>query len=187
MSLKKAEIVDWLLLALLVAVVYATLGAARRIFDAISRAGLEDALARGIVLALAALAVAALVWLVAAARVRRGRDYLALAALGGAYALVLLTLSEMPVERIHLLEYGAVGVLAHRALRHRFAGAERAILAVLIAFNVGLGDEMIQGWLPRRFYDTKDITVNGLAGLLGVLVAALLARARAERKNESIR
>jgi len=183
----KTEIVDWLLLALLVAVVYSTLGAARRIFDAISRAGLEDAMARGIVLVLAASAVVAIVWLAAAARVRRGRDYLALAALGGAYAVMLITLSEMPVERIHLLEYGAVGVLAHRALRHSFAGVQRAILAVLIAFNVGLGDEMIQGWLPRRFYDTKDITVNGLAGLLGVLVAALLARARAAQKKEDIR
>lgn len=182
---RRAEIVDWLLLALVVLAVYGTLGAARKIFDALSRAGLEGALQRLLVVVLLGLAAAAVCWMIAVARVRRGSDYLALAGLGGLYAVLLLALSEMPIERIHLLEYGAIGMLAHRALRHRFVGAERAILAVLIAFNVGLGDEMIQGLLPRRFYDTKDVTINGLAGLLGVLAAAILTRARAAADQDA--
>ncbi|MHA1568094.1 MAG: VanZ family protein [Alphaproteobacteria bacterium] len=178
MQSRRAEIVDWALLAALVAVVYATLGLARRIFDAIERAGLEGAVRIGVVAVILALAVAALVWMIGVARIRRVGVYLQFAALGAAYAIILLTLSEMPVERIHLLEYGAVGLLAYRALRRRFAGTDQTVLAVLITLNVGLGDELLQGLLPRRFYDTKDVLVNTLAGLLGVLVAVLLTRGR---------
>jgi len=182
MPSRRAEIFDWSLLALLVLAVYATLGYARTLFDLISAAGMADVLKGGVLALLAAIGVGLLVWMTLIARVRRVGDYAMLAALAAAYALVLLTLSEMPVERVHLIEYGVVGLLAHRALRHRFTGGDRTLLAVLITLNVGLGDELIQGLLPRRFYDTKDIVVNALAGLLGVLAAAILARGR---KKES--
>ena len=87
----------------------------------------------------------------------------------------------MPIERIHLIEYGGLGWLAYRALRHRFAGVDLLWLAALTTLNIGFVDELIQGALPGRFYDAKDVAVNGLSGLLAVLAVALLDRTNHER------
>jgi VanZ family protein len=156
---------------------------ARAAFDWLIHIGLGPALRVGVVAAVVAIPVGLALWLALVARVRRAADYAAIAALAAAYGVALLTLADMPIERVHLLEYGAVGLLAFRALRHRFGGTDRAILAALVALNIGLGDELIQGLLPRRFYDTKDVMANALAGLLAVLAAAVVSR---ESKGPSV-
>jgi VanZ family protein len=104
------------------------------------------------------------------------------AAVGVAYGITVLTLAEMPAERVHLLEYGAVGWLACRAMRHRFAGRDHATLSALLVLNIGLGDELIQGLIPRRYYDQKDVLVNGVAGILAVVAVHLLRAATAPRE-----
>lgn len=175
---RRKEIIDWSLLAFSTLIVFSTLSFVRALFDRIVHAGLENMLRLSIVSLLAALAVVLVLWLIWFAKVRSPLVYLQTAGIFAAYAIVLMTLSEMPVERIHLMEYGVLGCLAHRALRHRCAGRERFLLAVLITLNLGLGDELIQGLLPRRFYDPKDVMVNAVSGLLGVLVATIIARTR---------
>ena len=173
MPAKRAEIFDWFVLAVAVLAVFGTLSYARTVFDLISSAGFADTFKVAISIILFSFGAAMLGWMLMVAKIRRLSDYLLLAGLAAVYLVVLLTLSDMPVERVHLIEYGLIGLLAHQALRHRFAGGDRALLAVLVTLDVGLIDEVIQGLLPRRFYDTKDILVNTIAGLLGVLAAML--------------
>jgi len=75
---------------------------------------------------------------------------------------------EVPEERMHFLQYGLIALLARRAL----AGARPVLqyaLAVLLAALFGLGDELIQGALPDRVYDPRDVLVNGVAAALALM------------------
>jgi hypothetical protein len=120
-----------------------------------------------------------------------------LLAAGGAYLLFLRRLHIIP-ERIHLLEYGAVGGLAYAALCERWSYANSAatsaldparrwwqrlpaVWAILIAGAAGWGDELVQALLPNRVYDLRDVATNGEAAALLVLTLAALHRARAGR------
>ncbi len=179
MNRYRAEIFDWCALGTLTALVYSTLGVARTAYDWLAHLGLGDVMRLGMLAAVVAVPAGISLWLVFVARTRRPAHFLGLAALVAAYALALVWLAKMPIERIHLLEYGAVGLLAFRALRHRFERADQAILAALVSLNVGLGDELIQDLLPRRFYDTKDVLANCLAALLAIAAAVIVTRARA--------
>ena len=68
----------------------------------------------------------------------------------------------LPVERIHFIEYGIMGWLAYRA------GGKKAFIYVIA---VGIIDEIIQGILPNRIYDMRDIWMNIIGGGLGMILA----------------
>ena len=96
-----------------------------------------------------------------------------------------------PEERTHLIEYGVVALLIHAALTERADGGGRvpapALFAVLGTALVGVLDELIQGVLPSRVFDPRDIVFNVLAGLLAVvaIVALRWARRRAETGGQA--
>ncbi len=73
----------------------------------------------------------------------------------------------LPVERIHFIEYGIMGWLAYWA-----AGRSRKGLLLALAYIIVMGilDEVIQGILPNRYYDTRDIVMNIIGGGLGVFL-----------------
>jgi VanZ family protein len=103
----------------------------------------------------------------------------AVAAGGLLYVLVLSRL-ERHEERLHFLEYGLFAGLVEAALRERgtrWSGP----LAVAITLAAGWLDEGIQGLVPDRIYDLRDVGFNVTAGLLAVLAVTLrrLARDRA--------
>ena len=168
---------DWAFLALAVIVLLSTLGLVRKGVSMIRDAGADWVLRQGVIFSLVAVGLGILIWLIFVARVKQVRTYASLFALGFAYALILWKLSTIPVERVHLLEYGLIGILAHRAVGHHAAEPGRTLLAVLVCLNIGLVDELVQGLLPSRFYDTKDVLTNAAAGLLGVLSAAVIRSA----------
>ncbi len=70
----------------------------------------------------------------------------------------------LPEERIHLAQYGPVGVLAWRAL------GGRTLAALVLALGLGFVDEGIQGALPSRTFDVLDVFANGVAASAGVLL-----------------
>ncbi len=94
----------------------------------------------------------------------------------------LATLWTLPEERVHLAQYLPLGLLAWRALDGRWGAA----LALSVA--IGLGDELLQGALPDRSFDPRDVLANAVAASAGLLLAkggktawgapALLAAAR---------
>lgn len=81
--------------------------------------------------------------------------------------ITMASLIEIPEERVHFLEYGILGWLVYKA------GKDwdwPVLLSLLFCTAVGLVDELIQGILPNRYWDIRDVGFNAIGGLMGVLV-----------------
>lgn len=120
---------------------------------------------------------------------RRGagrREWATLALVGGVYLIVASRMTIVQ-ERLHLAEYGALALLFRAALAARRARDEGApapalgvdALALLLAAAAGLLDELIQGILPNRQYDLRDVGFNALAAAMALGAARGLDAARA--------
>lgn len=76
-----------------------------------------------------------------------------------------------PVEKVHLVEYGILGALSFWAVSlHRFGLIASYVLVFLIALIVGSIDEIVQHFLPLRYFDIRDIFVNFNSGVLGAVI-----------------
>lgn len=95
--------------------------------------------------------------------------YLWLLGIAMGYGL-FLTMTELPSERIHFLEYGLLSWPLAAALRHDFSGPRLLLFASLIISLLGFMDEGIQWLLPRGFFDLKDVWMNTAGGFLGLLL-----------------
>ncbi len=178
----------WLLAGSWLALVYASLDFVRA--PATFLRG-QNLLRLTVAVALLSSAAAVVVFL---ARRRPGRrEWLALAAIGFVYLVVVAYATERHEERIHFLEYGIFGGLVYAALlerRDKLAsrggpdsrsgppGRWPAPTAVLVNGVAGWGDEGIQALLPSRVYELRDVALNFGGGVLVVASMALLAWAR---------
>jgi VanZ family protein len=101
------------------------------------------------------------------------------------YVGVILTLSAQPRlqpplhftfgDKIgHVLEYFGLGVLLARAVRagRRAAPMRTVMTAIALGVIVGVGDEILQSFVPGRISDVYDV----LADTSGVLLAQLVFR-----------
>lgn len=171
----------WIATVLYTLLIYSTLSVVRPLTEALRERG-DLRLAVGLVFVAAGLAlIGALV------RRRAGWREWAIIAAGAVVYLVLLPLLERPEERLHLVQYGLLGVLLYAALGERARAAPRAIglalrrpapTAVALATLLGWIDEGIQKLLPTRVYDLRDVGLNALAATLAVTLVAALARVR---------
>lgn len=177
----------WLLAASLVLLIYAAAYFVQFLLDALREHGLLGAAVWGIVIVAAAAAIAFVV------RERPGRWEVALLFAAAGACLLFLRHLDIIQERVHLLEYGAVGGLAYAALCERW-GTDRAdaeptarrrwqrwpaAWAIVIASLAGWGDELVQALLPNRHYDLRDVATNAEAATLLVLVLAARRKLRA--------
>jgi len=135
----------------------------------------------------AAVAVAALV------RRRAGpREWLALFGAACAYGLIAARM-EIIQERLHLAEYGVLALLFRASLAARGRGrngrrSRPAVAGAALGLTAvaGLVDELIQGVLPNRQYDLRDVGFNALAAALALAaVAALELARRADRRRRT--
>jgi hypothetical protein len=78
---------------------------------------------------------------------------------------------DHPEEAVHFLEYGLLGILIYLALRPRFPDASAYLSAALLGTLVGTVDEIIQWITPGRYWDFRDIVLNG--GACALALAAL--------------
>ena len=124
-------------------------------------------------LAIAATVVPAAAALVLAAtriRTQRAVRYLLLAfaaGIGGGYVLLN---GVSFTEAFHLVEYGLVGLLFHRAVRASDDGS--VIWLPLVAGVIaGTADEFFQWFIPIRAGEARDIVLNAVAASCGLLVA----------------
>ncbi|HRC85997.1 MAG TPA: hypothetical protein PK413_10345 [Thermoanaerobaculia bacterium] len=136
-----------------------------------------------------AFGVVAVVAVVLLARLRLpGRAWLALLGIALGYAAVF-PFAVAPEERLHLIEYGGLALLIFGALSERSrarvgAGGRpwplrlRALVALLLTSLLGFGDELIQGLLPSRVYDLRDVAFNAAAAALALAAAGLLEWSR---------
>ncbi len=96
-------------------------------------------------------------------------------------ALAFRAISE-PVAKIHLLEYGMLAVLVWRAVRLDVRDRSVWSTSALLCLAGGLGDELIQGFLPARTGELLDVRVNLYATFLALAASALLTQ-----RNEGAR
>jgi len=86
-------------------------------------------------------------------------------------AALLLGLS-VPEERVHFLQYAVMALLARNAVgvgRTGRAGMTQALgWAALLSSALGVADEVMQGILPSRVFDMRDVAMN-----VGAVVVAL--------------
>ena len=96
--------------------------------------------------------------------------YVLLGLVLGCYAYGIATI-KYPIEKIHFVQYGFLAFFVFRALACDFKKFIPYMGAFLITTLVGYGDELIQGILPNRHYDDRDVMLNAIsAGLALVLV-----------------
>lgn len=88
-------------------------------------------------------------------------------ALGGGISMSV----EVPVERIHFLEYGILGYLVFKATIDTWKLP--FIFSLLFVSVIGMGDEIIQWFLPSRVGDLMDVCMNSFGGLLGIGIKRL--------------
>lgn len=106
-------------------------------------------------------------------------------ALGVAATFLMIPVrSGVPaLERTHLFEYGLLAVLIYEALTERKAKAGAAhlpaVTAIVAAALLGWMDEALQGLVPGRVYDLRDVALNALAALVAVTAVAGLRWGRA--------
>ena len=164
-------------LAVMVAI-YATLGLARGLADALMGTGLGEGL-----FILACLMVLAAVVTQGLTRRPGGMEIGVALGVAAAYVLVFARMA-VPTERSHLVEYGVVAFLVHEALRERIRNGRRvpspALLAVLAGVVAGVVDEGIQWFVPSRVFDPVDMLFNALAAVMsvGTHVALIWVRGR---------
>ena len=99
------------------------------------------------------------------------------------YAALALAM-EVPQERLHLVEYGALALLLRGAMAEsvrvrNLAGRVSSVdvWALGAATAIGWLDEAVQGLLPNRTYDLRDVAFNALAAAMALVAAAAARKA----------
>jgi len=82
--------------------------------------------------------------------------------------IVGFILIEIPEEKIHFIEYGVLSVLVYWALKEVGKNWLRFLLAFIITSLIGFGDEVIQYFLPNRYYQFSDVVLNSISAGLGL-------------------
>ena len=105
-------------------------------------------------------------------REKNWTTYLAFIAIAGAYFVGMKMYPEPP-ERFHFIEYAGVGYFLARLCSD---GKKGYLSAVPWVFIIGLGDEIIQYFLPNRFFEWRDVFGNLAGGVLGLLLIKFVIR-----------
>jgi VanZ family protein len=87
------------------------------------------------------------------------------------FFFIFVFLEKNPGEKIHMAQYGILGVLSYNALKIDFDRFDKRlyIYGSLLCFIAGAVDEVIQGILPNRYFTLHDIFVNGASGIIALL------------------
>lgn len=107
--------------------------------------------------------------------------YGALATVAVAYGLTFPWLRAQHLERTHLPEYAVAAWLAWRAVAPSVPGTLWGyVAAAVLGAAIGYGDELLQKIVPGRVYDPRDIAMNALGAVLGVVVLAAIRAGNTE-------
>ena len=81
-------------------------------------------------------------------------------------------------ERSHLIEYSVLAIIVHMALLERNNNIRGfsypSLMALVLAFSVGLLDEIFQIFIPDRVFDKYDIAFNGIAVSMAIGARVLI-------------
>jgi len=83
---------------------------------------------------------------------------------------------RLPAEKIHFVQYGLLAFLCFQAIRVDLGKPWAFGAALLLAFILGWIDEGIQHLLPNRYYEFRDVLLNGWSATLGLLFTYIFQR-----------
>jgi VanZ family protein len=183
----KARKIWWSGVLLYLVFIYATLGYAPVLWDALNEitggSGLAIVYAAGI-----SVVVAILLYTVFFKKEKSPAKYLLL--LISFYIFFILNkLATFPAEKIHLLEYGMLSVLLYNALKvdmDRY-DVRLYIWGSAICLLAGLIDEIIQLVLPDRFFDWKDVFINAASGITAFVIIRFNILGSGQKALQSLR
>jgi len=163
-----------LIAALWVALIYATIPLVRTVQSWYAERFHRGWIIVGVLVVMTAILVITGRWLIRSARHTRPLDFAVPVVVVGIAAWWAWQLRAIPEEAIHLLEYGILAVLLFRAMRPANPDLAILVAAVLLATLMSTVDELIQWITPRRFWDFRDIAINGGAAILAAVAARRL-------------
>ncbi|MDP3804711.1 MAG: VanZ family protein [Candidatus Omnitrophota bacterium] len=179
MTNDKSMLKDWVFLAAYVALIYGTLSIAPNFSKLLSRLlGNDYGLAVNIFVISVVIAAPAL--FLSKIKTRPLSFYTKLAAVFFLYLFIILRWTEIPAEKIHLVEYGFLSCLVLKVTRGARSHGARYLYTILIVGAIGCGDELIQKCLPNRVCDLKDMALNFISGILGLALIGILNSRRVE-------
>lgn len=166
--MRKTALIDLAAAAVWVGCIYAAIPCARLIQQYV-----RDTFGDGFFV-WAALTLAGACLTAALIRLRRSglREKFSVVAAALIYGAAAWHLRARPEEALHLVEYGILALLLVRALRH--GGQDRRLFpaAAALAAFFGVLDEIIQWYIPRRFFDFRDLCINFAGAMLMLLAMA---------------
>ncbi len=104
---------------------------------------------------------------------KRISSRLSLGMLIAAYAY-MLTVIQIPEEKIHFIEYSVLSFFIFRALQENRSALLCYCLALILTSLAGWIDEGIQYLTPGRYYDNRDVLFNAIGGMLGLIFVFIL-------------
>lgn len=170
----RRSITAWLAVVLWIVLIYTTIPFVRQLREAFIARWPAEAIGFGVMLVVLTATVGAIILL---RRLQRPRKHvLWLLAVATATLLWTKDLMGQPEEAVHFLEYGVLGLLLYRALSFRVLDTTVFVAAALVGVIVGTVDEIIQWIVPGRYFDFRDIALNGGASVLIQIVIWRMAR-----------
>lgn len=106
---------------------------------------------------------------IALVRRRHRLDLLTVAVITATIAIFVWWTTRLwrePVEAVHFIQYGGLGALLFRAWRPLRPDLTAHLAAALAGLALGICDELIQWLTPGRFWDLRDVVINGSAAAL---------------------
>ena len=170
----------WILVAVVTAAIFSTIGLSGAITPLTSRQDLNAVTFVVGVLLVVSMAV------IKGLSVRAvGARFVVATGLAAIVVFVLLRMAS-PVERSHLIEYGVLAVLIHEALLERNRARSPstrpvpapALVAIAMTGIIGIVDELVQLVVPSRVFDPIDIWFDLGAAVFAVVLAVGLGRLR---------
>ncbi len=170
----RTEKAAWIVLGVYTILLYATLTLTYDLYIAVFRELGKKSVAQGIygISALCGLALLAFAFM----RLPRKSSTYGTMAVIGVLIYWAMSVEDVPANRIHFFQYCPLGILALEALRFRFHDRDVYLWAFLLVGLIGVGDEYLQGLLPDRHFDGKDVMLNALAGLLALAFVGFAVR-----------
>jgi len=98
---------------------------------------------------------------------------LAFAALIYAYTVMII---KYPAEKIHLVQYGFLAFLIYRACLIDFSIVAVYAISFFLTSAFGWLDEIIQYYLPNRYYHINDVALNSFSGGMGLFLVFIYRR-----------
>ncbi len=172
----KQELIAWLWVVLWSVGIFVSIPLARAIQSRVETTAGDTAF---LVFVFAAIAIGLAAVIAAGLRSgihRSPARLLCLLLIGGLFGWMTWGLRANPEEAMHFVEYGVLGVLLFRALRHRIQNGTLYVTAAMLGAVIGCADEIYQWIIPKRFFDFKDLLLNAVAGVLVQLALAGVLR-----------